>query len=76
MVIFDAEYDLRCPVVSTLHIEESGRAIFTTCTKVNYFDLIVFIICEKNVLRLHIAMNNAFILHIFESLAHLLCDYF
>lgn len=65
MVIFYSENDLRRSVVPTLHIEESGRAVFATGAEVDYFYLIILIIREQYVLRLHITMNNAFILHEF-----------
>lgn len=76
MIILNTEYNLRRPVIPTLHVEESRCAILATRTEVNDFDLIILIISEENILRFHVAMNNAFILHELESLAHLLCNNF
>ena len=76
MIILNTEHNFRRPVVPTLYIEESRCAILATRTEVNNFDLIILLIGEENVFRLHVAMNNAFILHELESLADLLCNNF
>lgn len=71
MVIVQTQYYLRCSIVSTLHIKEPSGAIFTTGSKVYNFNSIILFICEQNILRLHITMNDALILHIFQALAYL-----
>lgn len=71
MIILNAEDDLRRPVIPTLHIEETRSAVLTTRSEVDYLDLIILIIREQNIFWLHITVNYAFVLHEFETLAHL-----
>lgn len=75
VIVLDTKHDLWRAIVAALHIKESGSAVLAAGTEVNDLHLIILIIREQNILRLHITVNNSFIPHKFETLADLLRYY-
>ena len=73
MVILNSQYYFWSPIIPTLYIKETRREIFTTCSKIYYFDLVEFFICKQYVFRFHITMYYTLILHIFQALTYLSC---
>lgn len=71
VVVLDAQHDFRRSIVTTLHIEEAGRAVSAAGTEVNDLHSVVRCVSEQDVLRLYIAMNDAFVAHELEAGAHL-----
>jgi hypothetical protein len=69
-----SQQDFRGPVISTLDVEESTCAVFTTGSKVNQLDVLVAVVCKQDVLGLHVTVNHPFVLHELEALDHLESD--
>ena len=71
VVVLDSEDDFRRSIVTTLYVKESRGAVLATCAKIYKFDLVELVVGEEYVLRLHIAVDNPFVLHVFQALAYL-----
>jgi len=71
VVVCVAQQNLGRPVVPALHVEEPLFAVFATRPEVYYFYRLVALVSKQNVLWLHVAVNHASVLHVFQSFQHL-----
>lgn len=72
MAIGHTKYDLRSSIYPTLNVREPCLIVLATGSKVNYLDTITLLVRKQYVLRLDITVNNTTLLHVFETLCHLL----
>ena len=74
MIVLNTENNFWSSVVATLDIEEASGAVLATGPEIYDFNPIIPLIRKKYILRLHVAMNDRLILHVFQSLTNLSRD--
>lgn len=68
MIIFHSQDDFWASIIPTLDIKETISATITTGAEIDYFHSLVSIISKDYVLRLHITVDDALVLHVFQAL--------
>lgn len=65
MVVLDAEDDLGRAIVPTLYVKEAAGTVLATGAEVDQLHLVELVVREEDVLRLHVTVDYAFVLHKF-----------